>query len=89
MAPILGLLFGEIAKKVFGKKADKVRGKVKATKGLIRSKTAKFATGSAMFQMGLVWVASLPEAIKWAATAFFFAQWAVTIWLRLKTKEPV
>ena len=65
-----------------------------ATKGLVRSKTAQFATGGLIAKAGavIVGVQLLPgdwQWLVWPGLASVAAEWGVQLWLRVKTREPV
>ena len=85
-------LFPVIIEKIFGKKESQViEGVVEVvrSKGLKGSKTAQFATGALVGKLLALWVLPLPDKALWALSAVILVEWAVSLWLRVKTRESV
>ena len=89
-------LFPIIIEKVFGRKDEMGLDKkglmekiIPATKGLIRSKTARFATGALVGKMVALWALPLPETALWALTAVFLVEYLAVLYFRAVTKEEV
>ena len=89
---IVAAILPTIIEKVFGKKTKQViegAEKVLEAKGLIRSKTAQFASGALAGKLLALWVLTLPDKALWALSAVILVEYVGSIVLRLKTKDPV
>ena len=96
MPLILKALLPTIIEKVFGRQDEMIVDKnglndkiVSATKGLIRSKTARFATGALAAKFVALWTLPLPEMAKWALSWVILVEYFGSLWLRIKTTEEV
>ena len=93
---IVAALLPTLIEKVFGRNnemaldekglIDKI---IPATKGLIRSKTARFATGSLVAKIMGVWMLPLPQSALWALSGVILLEWGASIYLRAITKQEV
>ena len=93
---ILKALIPTIIEKVFGRKDEMALDKkglmekiIPATKGLIRSKTARFATGALVAKFIGIWALPLPEAALWALSVVFLAEYLAALYFRSITTEEL
>ena len=93
---IVAALLPTIIEKIFGQKDKMTVDKnglnakiVSATKGLIRSKTARFATGALAAKFVALWVLPLPQKALWALSVVILVEYFGSLWLRIKTSEAV
>ena len=93
LIPLVTALAPTLIEKIVGKKkAQAIEGVVKPileSKGLLRSKTAQFASGALVGKLLALWVLPLPQRALWVLSAVILAEWGASILLRLKTKEAV
>ena len=94
MPLILKALLPTIIEKVWGKKAESIvteftGSHTSGTRGLIRSKTARFATGALVAKFVALWALPLPETALWALSVVFLVEWAAAMYYRAITVEEV
>ena len=97
MAPIIPLLmkavtlFQTVKPLLMGGKEQSVAGGIiPATKGLLQSKTAGAATSSLLMKLAGCWlIPGIPEWMRMVGVGAFIIEWAVSLYLRVITKEKV
>ena len=96
MPLILKALLPTIIEKVFGRQDEMIVDKnglndkiVSATKGLIRSRTAVFATGALAAKFTAIWALPLPETALWALSVVFLVEYLAALYFRAITVEEV
>ena len=96
MPAILKALLPTIIEKIFGRKYEMILDKrglidkiIPATKGLIRSKTAQFATGAMAAKMVALWALPLPETALWGLSVVFLVEYLAALYFRSITVEEV
>ena len=96
MPAILKALLPTIIDKVFGRRDKMLVDKnglnakiVSATKGLIFSKTARFATGALVAKFVALWALPLPETALWALSVVFLVEYLAALYFRAITVEEV
>ena len=86
-------LISALAPLLTGRKEEKVVGGLKViekvSKGLIGSKTANVATGALAAKIMAVWALPLDTRLQWVLSAVVLVEWAVNIYLRIKTKTEI
>lgn len=86
-------LISALAPLLTGRKVEKVVGGLKVVEkvsdGLLKSKTANVAHGALLAKLIGVWALPLDSKLHWILSAVVLVEWAVNIYLRIKTKTEI